>query len=233
MQPGQTITPRGLPAPSDDGKLTLSDTKMNSYELGAVVHESGTPQGGTDEMRSDVVTTASQFIEPQLSKPIKPISDAPDLEYEDSYSWTASEFIAHNKTMAWFIVLAIVIATVSGVVFLITKDIVAAVTMGILGIAFGFYAARPPRILNYRINKFGINIGEKFFPYERFKFYSLIEDDKVWSIILSPMQRFMPIITIYFEDNAQEKIVNLLSDHLPYEEAKLDTIDIIMHKLRF
>jgi hypothetical protein len=48
-----------------------------------------------------------------------------------------------------------------------------------------------------------------------------------------PLKRFMPILTIYFEQKDESKIVAVLGQFLPVESHQLDAVDRLMHKLRF
>jgi len=50
--------------------------------------------------------------------------------------------------------------------------------------------------------------------------------------MLIPTKRFAPGVSVYFPDDAGEKIVDILGQRLPMEELKLDVIDIVVRKLR-
>jgi hypothetical protein len=148
-------------------------------------------------------------------------------------SWTAAEFIVHKKGPGWFLTLAGVIVVVSVAVYLLTKDKISTATILICGILFGVYAVRRPRQLQYQLDDAGISIGQKFYSYEQFRSFSVVDDGAFSSILFMPLKRFAPLLTIYYDPADEEAIANLLTDCLPLEEHKLDLIDQFMRRIRF
>jgi hypothetical protein len=51
--------------------------------------------------------------------------------------------------------------------------------------------------------------------------------------VFTPLQRFSPLTTIYYDPNDEERIVDLLANRLPMEERKRDAIDRLMWRIRF
>ena len=152
----------------------------------------------------------------------------------DTITWTASEFIAHNKTALWYLVLVGITVVLAVIMFLITDgDIVSIVVVAIMAILFGYTASRKPRELPYRIDSKGLTIDKKLYTYASFKSFSLVQESEVESIWLLPLQRFSPGLSIYFAPDEKDKIMNTLSEYLPVEERKLDIVDTLMHKIRF
>ena len=103
----------------------------------------------------------------------------------------------------------------------------------LMGIVFGIFAARKPDVLEYNVNSRGLSIGQKFYPYENFKTFSVHEDGVIHSIVLAPLQRFMPPLSIYYEPSDEDKIIDVISNYLPFSEAKLDAVDSLMRRVRF
>ena len=148
-------------------------------------------------------------------------------------SWSASEFVAHQKGVGWYLLLALVTAAVSGIIFITTHDFIATGVVIFAAIAFGSFAARQPRVLQYQIDNDGLHIAEKLYHYENFKSFSVIEDDAIHLVMLMPMRRFMPALSIYYAPEDESKIINALADFLPFEPAQLDIIDRLMRRIRF
>ena len=148
-------------------------------------------------------------------------------------SWQASEFVMHQKP-AWWYIAFVGITLALGLVFLVVfKDIVAAIAIVIV---FGLtlkLAMREPRTLPYTIGNDSVSIGERKFPYEAFRTFSIIKDGGLDSILLHPLQRFSLSIIIYFDPKDTEAIVSALSFHLPHEEQEMSAIDRISRTLRF
>jgi len=148
-------------------------------------------------------------------------------------TWTASEFIAHDKSSSWYLWLATGAIVLASLTYLLTRDKVPAGVVIIVAATFGFLAARKPRELQYVIDDTGIHIAEKTYPYSSFRSFSIIQEEAVESIWFMPLKRFMPPLTVYFDPDDGQKIVNLLSEFLPVENRQLDMVDRLMHRLRF
>lgn len=148
--------------------------------------------------------------------------------------WTASEFIAHIKGANWYLMYGLAVVALTAFVFLVTsRDIVSSSIVFVVGIIFGFFSAKKPRVLHYGLNKTGVIIEQKSYPYTGFKSFSVIDDGPVHSLILMPMRRFAPTISIFFATDDEQKIVQKLSDYLPVEHAKYDAVDRFMQHIRF
>jgi len=148
-------------------------------------------------------------------------------------SWSASEYIAHNKGAAWFVLLGIVLLAFIGAFYVATKDIVVPVVVAVAGITFGVFAARSPRVLEYTVNAKGIQIGPKFYTYADFKSFSVAEDGPLPAIVLLPLKRFLPPITVFYEPKEEDTILNVLANYLPHEEKQPDLVDKLMRRIRF
>ncbi len=154
--------------------------------------------------------------------------DAPHVE------WTASEYTANPKSGGWFGLLALATILVAVAVYFLTNgDIVSTAVIVVIAIMFGIFAARQPQTLNYAIDNDGFHIGQKFYPYETFKSFSVMHDGVMGYISLLPLKRFMPPLAIHYDPDDEERIANTLMEYLPYEEHKADVIDTITRKFRF
>ena len=163
-------------------------------------------------------------------------SDGTQADYRDPsevVTWTASEFVEHKKSASWYGALALATVIVAGLIFLITRDKISTSVIVVAAIVLGYMAARKPRTLEYRLNEAGLMVGAKFYGYEQFKSFSVIDEGAIPSIYLLPMKRFMPSLTIYYAPADEEKIVNVLTGRLPIEERRVDTMDRFLHRIRF
>jgi hypothetical protein len=172
--------------------------------------------------------------QPASPAPAPPAAQTPaHAQSSAQVSWTASEFVAHHKNAGWYLALIGIVALLAGSVFVLTEDLVSTIVIAVVGISFGFFAARKPRELQYALDTSGIHMGEKFYPYSQFKSFSLVQEDAAQSVWLMPLKRFMPILTMYFDPNDQDKIAAMLSNFLPFEERQPDAVDRMMHRIRF
>jgi hypothetical protein len=147
--------------------------------------------------------------------------------------WTASEFIAHNKTPGWYALLFVVAVVVAAIVWFITKDLISSAVVVLALAVLAGYASRQPRELQYIVDEHGIAIGNKHYTYDTFRSFSVIPEGAFASIELIPAKRFMPAITVYYAPDDEEAIVEAISQHLPFERRQRDFIDQLMRRIRF
>ncbi len=148
-------------------------------------------------------------------------------------SWTASEFVAHHKSPGWYGLLGLVAVLAAAVVYLVTKDAVAAAVIIAAAATLSVYASHQPREMQYRLDDFGITIGDKHFGYHEFRSFSVLPEGAFSSIVFMPLRRFAVPTTIYYAPEDEEQILNLLADRLPFEQARRDTVDNLMRRIRF
>lgn len=244
MQPGATITPGAaassdapaqqapeLPSVPRGGPTPASLSEANPAPVAA----SQTPSA---EHTPPVVTTAppeNSFTAGSLA--INPYTDAPDNASShavDSVRWTASEFIAHQKSTEWYGVLFGGAVLVAVIVWIVVKDLFSTVVVLIaVGILAG-YASRQPRELEYGVDESGIAIGPKRYPFKNFRSFSIVHDGGPFSSIeFMPMKRFALPLTIYYDPADESKIADAIAAHVPYEERKRDPIDQLMRHIKF
>ncbi len=152
---------------------------------------------------------------------------------KDPITWTASEFVAHQKDNNWYMFAVAAGVGLAAVIFFFTRDIFSTAMVIVAAGIFIAAAARPPRVLHYSLDSRGLMIGSKLYAYEKFKAYSVINEGVFRSISLDPLERFMPSMTIYYDPADEQKITNVLGSYLPYEERQQAPIDKMMRKIRF
>jgi hypothetical protein len=167
--------------------------------------------------------------------PISSVPEAarPDSADDDVISWTAAEFIAHNKSAAWYGLLALAVLVLAAIVFLLTRDKISTTVVIVAGIALGGYGARQPQQRQYTLDEQGLSIGDKYLPYGMFRSFSVIDEEHVSSISFFPLKRFGQLTTIYYNPEDEDDIVELLADRLPMDERTHDALDRFMKRIRF
>ena len=224
MQPGQTVTPGSS---SSQPEPTVENNEPTAAQSAAPNPVSPPPQQSPEPTTSWQYTADNDSSEAYAAAPTTAIAPVQPV------TWTASEYISHAKGTSWFMLLGIGLFVLVGVVYVLTKDIFASIGVGLAGVAFAAFSVRPPRILNYAINENGIQIGNRFYSYHEFKSFSVMQDGPLPSILLMPLKRFLPPITIFYEPQTGEQIVNVLSAYLPHESKQPDAVDKLMSHLRF
>jgi len=152
---------------------------------------------------------------------------------DDSIEWTASEFVAHDKSFGWFALLALCALALAALLYLVTRDMFTAVVVVIMAAILGVAGARKPRVISYRLDRSGLTAGKKFFPYRNYKSFAMPDDGPFTSIVLIPMKRFDFPTSAYLAPDSQEKAIEALADHLPMELGELDNVERLMRQLRF
>lgn len=148
-------------------------------------------------------------------------------------SWTASEFVHHEKSFSWYFGLAVGAAILAFFIYVITKDAVSVAVVVVAAIVLAIYGSHHPRQLQYRLGSHSLAIGDKQYHYSDFKSFSIVPEGAFSGIIFMPLKRFAPPLTIYYDPEDQEKIMAVLSTALPYEEPKRDVVDTFMRRIRF
>ena len=153
---------------------------------------------------------------------------------EETVQWTASEFVAHQKSLGWYLILAASALAAAGLIYLLTRgDLITALVVIVAAIFFGYVAGRKPRTLAYEINSGGITIGHRFYGYENFKSFWVEHQGAFGSVSFMPLKRFMPLLTIYYAAEQEDQILGVLGNHLPLEEAHRDMFDQFIDRIRF
>ncbi len=170
---------------------------------------------------------------------VPPVAETADIaptalpQASAEISWTASEFVAHDKSASWYAVLAVVVAVLAFGVFLLTKDKISTAVVLVAGVALGIYGARKPRQLQYALNEQGLTIGDKHYSYDQFRSFVVIDEGAFSSIAFTPLRRFGQLTTIYYDPKDEDAIIALLADRLPMEEKGRDAVDSFMKRIRF
>lgn len=148
-------------------------------------------------------------------------------------SWTAAEFVAHDKSLAWYGLLALGAVAGTAGLYLITRDKITATIVLVVALFFGVYAARKPRMQHYAIDDYGIHVGNRTYNFGNYRSFSITEEGSVASIIFMPLKRFMPALTIYVLPDNENQVVDVLATLLPFEQHQQDAVDGFLRKIRF
>lgn len=156
-----------------------------------------------------------------------------ELPEEEVIEWSASEYVHHQKTIVWYTAYVAIAVVIMALVFISIRDIATLVVSGIAAVVFAVIANRPPRLLNYRIMPNGLNINNRYYSFEDYKSFILIDEGASSSVMLVPLKRFGSPLNIYYSLQDEERVVDAISQHLPVEVGQLDVFEQLMRKLRF
>jgi hypothetical protein len=150
----------------------------------------------------------------------------------NNFSWTASEYVDHNRGGSWYLMLFVGTIVLAGIIYFLTKEYFAVGVIVVLGVIVAMYAKQKPRQITYDLTSSGLRVGQKLYGYGQFKSFSLVNEGSLNSVLLTPLKKLMPPITAYYQPADEEKITDILGQHLPLEEAKPHSIDRLSHRLK-
>ncbi len=158
---------------------------------------------------------------------------ADDNEPGRTITWTAQEYIHSDRSPTWFVIFTIIVLSLIAVDIFLLKSYTFSGLVIVMAVALIIYTRRPPRSLTYGLSSNqGLYVGEKLYHFDDFKAFGVIKDGPHNSIMLIPIKRFSPGVSVYFPEESGEEIVDILGQQLPMEDLKLDVIDIVVRKLR-
>jgi hypothetical protein len=148
-------------------------------------------------------------------------------------TWTASEFVAHEKSAGWYTLLLTGAAIFAAVVYLLTKDFISTAVVLVAAILLAVFGSHTPREQQYMIDNQGIGIGPKHYSFDDFKSFAVASEGAFSSLVFMPLKRFAIPLTVYYAPKDEERILNVVSTQLPLEEHRLDAVDNLMRRIRF
>jgi hypothetical protein len=188
---------------------------------------------GLDEPTEMYAPAADDTTEPAPNQTTEPETTPQKPVDIEPVHWSANETIDADKGGLWFVALIIVaLALIAGDIFLL-KEFTFSILVVVMAAVIILYSRRPARLIDYTLSgEQGLYIGEKLYHFNEFKGFGLIQDQGQHSILLIPVKRFSPGISVYFPADVGEKIVDIFGARLPMHDMKLDFIDTIVRKLR-
>lgn len=159
-----------------------------------------------------------------------PEEDSPD---NPPVTWSAQEYVHMDRNPLWFIGFALVVLGFVAIDIFFLQSWTFSALVIVMAIALIIYIRRPPRTLTYSLSpKQGLYVGERLYHFDEFRAFGLIKDGDHDSIMLIPRKRFSPGVSVFFPEEAGERIVDILGGRLPMETLKLDAVDVLIRKLR-
>ena len=170
---------------------------------------------------------------PNQSVAESPVSAVEDTLDNPPITWSAQEYVHIEKGVGWFFLFALVVLVLVAIDIFFLKSWTFSALVVVMAVAIIIYIRRPPRTLTYALSPVqGLYVGERLYLFDDFRAFGLIEDGGSHSIMLIPRKRFSPGVSVFFPEEAGERIVDILGQRLPVEELKLDIVDILIRKLR-
>lgn len=229
--PGDTISPQQQTAALPPAPVVNANEPTRSAPQPQQLPDDPQPQPAGAQQPEQPTSS------PQQTTPDQPIpateSSYPTDQTDEVIAWTASEFVAHHKTGGWYVLLLLASVVAAVLIWLGTKDVVSAIVVVFAGGTLAWYAGRQPRQLSYQLDPSGLTIGQRHYSFNEFRSFSVVPDGAFSSVVFTPHKRFGTLVTIYYDPQDEEQIVDAVSQRLPHQERRPDPIDGIMRRIRF
>ena len=160
-----------------------------------------------------------------------PVTETTDLPETEPVQWQAPEYVQERRSPWWFIGFWVVAIVLMALAIFVVQSITFAVLVPAMAAALMIYSHGPPRMLNYVLSAKGLYINEKLHPMTEFRSFGILKDESVPSLMLIPVKRFRPGLTVHFPVETGEAIVDLLGSRIPMKELNLDLFDRVIRKL--
>ena len=186
-----------------------------------------------DSSQTNPVVTMTP--EATQSVPVTPVEGATpegDESAEQPVYWQATEYIQREKNSLWFILFIVITLGLMAIAIFLIQSWTFAVLIPVMATALLTYTHRPPRLLNYTLSRKGLHVNDHLYSFAEFKAFGVIRDGGEYSIMLLPIKRFRPGVSVYFPEEVGEALVDMLGARLPMRELHLDVVDKIIRKLR-
>ena len=150
----------------------------------------------------------------------------------DPVQWQAVEYVQYTKQPLWYVGFAVVVIALMVLAVWLMQAWTFAILILVMAAALMVYSHRPPRELTYVLSEKGLYINDQLHPMGEFKAFGVVQDSALHSLMLIPVKRFRPGLSVYFPTEVGERVVDILGAYLPMQDLKLDTFDKIVQKLR-
>jgi hypothetical protein len=153
-------------------------------------------------------------------------------ETQKNISWRAKEFIEHDRSAGWYVMIVFGSILLAAIIYFITKDyfsVAATVTVGLIA---AVYAGHKPKEIGYELTGRSIQVGDKAYNYSAFKSFSIAHEGSHTSINLEPVKRYRPPMALYFPPELEKQITNTLGSHLPLEDHQPSITDRLAHRMK-
>jgi hypothetical protein len=156
----------------------------------------------------------------------------PSSAQDQNLTWSAKEFIEHDRGSGWYTMLVLGSAAIALVIYFITRDYFAVGATIVVGIIAAVYASHKPKELSYELTNKMIKVGERTYSYSAFKSFSVAHEGEHTSIVLEPVKRLVPPMTLYFPPEMEDQVADAIGNRLPMQTHQPSVTERLAHRLR-
>lgn len=167
-----------------------------------------------------------------------PENDAADMQHLDlpdapHIEWASEESGRPERSIIWYFGAAAAVVVILVLAFFLTHDWITMIAAVVVAVLFFVSVTRSARAIEYSLDNHGITVGRRHYEYAAFKSFSLFEDGAVHSLLLTPMKRYLPPLSLNCPIDRVDQIAEILGSYLPFEMREPDSIERVARRLRF
>lgn len=241
---GQVVSPQPAaqtyPQPTVSTPLSQPPSQTMPEQPLAPTSQQPIPAGGYPQAPTGYEAISTPPLQPVVSGSGGESGISPEAQYASSSDpitpqglrWEMGEQGMAAGIVSKLGLYGIGLVVLSVLVYLVTRDIVSTVAVLIGGVAFLYFATNKIASQQYALEGDVLYVGDKPYKLTDFKSFSIAQDAHPVSVVLAPLRRFMPPITLFVPDELVETVSSHLAALLPNEQHKVDAVDSLLHKLR-
>ncbi len=155
------------------------------------------------------------------------------MEADKKMEWSALEYEERERGNDWFWALGVIVVA-SSIASFIYGNFFFGLLLIISGTLLWSFAVKKPDLVFYEINKKGLKIKTRLYPYDKIKAFWVKKESDIPVLFIKSERPFMPIISmpikIEYADNIRSM---MLENKVPEEEMKEHISEKIMDSLGF
>lgn len=249
-QPGQTVTPvvdqgqsatqqpleqsvqTAVPvAPSSAQQYGMSPNATSGVEPGSDTSAITQPTFTGNQNPEPIAQDDGIYAAPQPSVLPNGLNQSSEPSEGMGFEWSVGEQATAKGAgkRGLYLIGAVLLG---GLAYLITRDAISTGAVLLAAGVFVYFAVHKISPQTYHLREDELYIGNKAYHLDDFKAYSVNEHDSPASVVLVPLKRFLPPITVFVPTEVLQPVTSYLSAFLPYEPHKFDAIDNLINKVR-
>lgn len=139
-------------------------------------------------------------------------------------SWAGESFDYVEKGVIWYSAAAAIVVAIAGY-FVWQRDwFSVGITAVVSAILFWYAATARPKTINYALTSFGVQTGERFYPFADIHSYWLIYTPNVKKVNFVLAKKYLPTLVVDISGAEAEKIRIILSRKLPEQSGRTENI---------
>lgn len=167
-------------------------------------------------------------VSPEQPAPDETPKEVPETNQSASdrvlLSWNGESFDYAEKGVIWYMAAAAIILAIIGY-FVWQRDwFSVGITVVVSAVLFWYVATARPKSVNYAITSFGIQVGERFYPFSDIHSFWLNYTPKVQKLNFVFTKKYLPTLVVDISNTEAQKVKIILSRKIPEQPGRTENI---------